>query len=362
MRAALVLEDGGVFQGVSFGAEGEAFGEVVFNTGMVGYQESLTDPSYAGQILVMAYPLIGNYGILPDVGESARIQVSGFVVREAATFPSHRASQGDIASFLAHEGVVGLQGIDTRALIRRLRVWGTMKGAIVPTELAQARLPEIRERPHPCSTNLVAGVSTPEPKRYPRPGSPRVVVIDCGIKQNILRELQKRFEVVQLPYDATREAIWSAEPDGLLISNGPGDPAHPSLDGTTSVLREVAEERLPTLGICLGLQLLARAFGLETYKLKFGHRGANQPVLDGRGRAFITSQNHGYAVRGEEAERVGLEVTQISANDGTVEGLQHRDLPIEAVQYHPEAAPGPHDTRFVIDRFAQRVVGRGGGG
>jgi len=362
MRAALVLEDGSVFQGVSFGTEGEAFGEVVFNTGMVGYQESLTDPSYAGQILVMAYPLIGNYGVLPDVGESSRIQVSGFVVKEAATFPSHRAQRGDISRFLASEGIVGLQGIDTRALIRRLRVWGTMKGAIVPAELAQVRLPEIRERPHPCSTNLVARVSTQELRRYPRPGSPRVVAIDYGIKQNILRELQRRFEVVQLPYDATREAIWAAEPDGLLLSNGPGDPAHVSLEATTATIRKVVDEGLPTLGICLGLQLLARAFGLETYKLKFGHRGANQPVLDGGGRAYITSQNHGYAVRGEEAERVGLEVTQVSANDRTVEGLRHTDLSIEAVQYHPEAAPGPHDTRFVFDRFAQLMPHRRGGG
>ncbi len=356
MKGYLVLEDGTVLEGAPFGSIKDVFGEVVFSTGMTGYQESLTDPSYCGQILVSSYPMIGNYGVNPEDGQSGRVQVWGYVVNERCDVPSHRLYDRSIDEFLKENGTPGLSGVDTRALIRRLRLKGTMKG-VMTTGDPSAALEMVRSTPNPDEQNLVSMVSTGETVRHGTGGRKRVVVIDCGVKQNILNELKSRFEVLQVPFDSPAETIRSLEPDGLFITNGPGNPAHTGmLDTTVSTLRQLREE-MPMMGICLGNQLLALAMGARTYKLKFGHRGVNQPVGNG-GRVYITSQNHGFAVDRESAEDAGMEITFVNLNDGTVEGMRHSDLPIFSVQFHPEARPGPLDTRFLFDEFAKTLEGR----
>lgn len=353
MKGFLVLEDGTVFEGEVFGASKEVLGEVVFATGMTGYQESLTDPSYCGQILVASYPLIGNYGVNNDDLQSDRVQVWGYAVKEACASPSHRNSVKTIDEFLKSNGVSGLRGIDTRSLIRRLRNHGTMKGG-VGTGDPESLLAKVRAMSHPEESNLVAQVSTKKMVKTDDGHDKTVCLFDCGVKANIVLELRKRFNLVQIPFDTSEQKIRDLDPDGIVISNGPGNPAHPEILRTTVNTLGRLKDDYPMMGICLGNQLMALMFGAKTYKLKFGHRGINQPVKF-EDRVYITSQNHGFAVDRESAESAGLEVTVTNLNDGTVEGLKHKELPIFSVQFHPEAHPGPHDTSFLFDRFRRMM-------
>jgi len=349
MKGFLVLEDGTVFEGEAFGVQKDVLGEVVFATGMTGYQESLTDPSYCGQILVSSYPLIGNYGVNKNDSQSERVQVWGYAIKEKCGTPSHRDHDRTIDDFLKQNDVPGLCGLDTRSLIRKLRNSGTMKGGIStgdPEEL----LERVRKMTHPEQSNLVAKVSTKHVLRFDEKRAKTVALFDCGLKTNIVVELRRRFNVVQMPFDTSVQAVEELEPDGIFISNGPGNPAHPEMLATTVSTLSKLKEIYPMMGICLGHQLLSLVFGAKTYKLKFGHRGINQPVRL-EDRVYITSQNHGFAVDADTAEDAGLEVTVTNLNDNTVEGMKHRELPIFSVQFHPESHPGPQDTGFLFDRF-----------
>ena len=361
--AKLALEDGTVYTGHSFGATGETFGEVVFNTSMTGYQEVLTDPSYKGQIVAMTYPLIGNYGVNGEDAESRRVQVEGFVVRELSRTPSNFRSRGGLDGYLAEQGVIGLEGIDTRALVRRLRVRGTMTGVLSTADLDDASLVrKARTSPGIVGRDLVRevvpeapfdwheGFITPLASYLPtRECACHVVALDFGMKWNILRCLtQVGCRVTVLPGTATAEQVLAQEPDGIFLSNGPGDPA--PLGYAVETIRGLAGKK-PMFGICLGHQLLGLALGGETFKLKFGHRGANQPVLNRQTeRVEITTQNHGFAVRPETLP-AELEVTHINLNDQTVEGMRHRRWPLFSVQYHPEASAGPHDSTYLFEEF-----------
>jgi carbamoyl-phosphate synthase small subunit len=354
----LVLEDGTIIHAKGFGAKTTAFGELVFNTSHTGYQEALTDPSYHGQILMMTYPLIGNYGISPLVGESAQIQPAGFVVKEFCELPNHRNLTQTLHEYLAEHGRPGIWGVDTRSLTIKIRSYGTLKailktyreGEVVDEE---ELLEMVRTAPSPEKRNLVAEVSCREKiiHRNER-GSLRIVLIDCGVKLSIIRELLLRgCEVVQVPYNTTPLEIMALRPHGIVFSNGPGDPAHPEILSTTARCAESLLGCYPILGICLGHQIIALTFGAKTYKLKFGHRGANQPVKDLRdGRIYITSQNHGFAVEPSSCPRE-LRIIAVNINDGTVEALEHSFLSIFCVQFHPEASPGPWDSKFMFDNF-----------
>lgn len=358
MEGSLVLEDGTAVGGAFFGAPRRVLGELVFNTNMTGYTEALSDPSYRGQILMMTYPLIGNYGVDLDAMESDRIQPAGFVVKEACPIPSHPRSSLRLDEFLKRYETPAIEGTDTRALTIRIRSKGTMKAALVPvSEDLDAVAKEVRAAPHPETRNLVAEVSCRTAERLPGAGNRTIVVVDCGVKRNILREAQRYADVVRVPYDATSDDIMALKPNGVILSNGPGDPAHPDVVATSvRTTRELAG-RVPILGICLGHQLLALAFGGKTFKLKFGHRGGNQPVKDLRsGRVHITSQNHGFAVDPDSLPSE-FEVTHLNLNDRTVEGMAHRELPIFSVQYHPEARPGPWDNEYIFRDFVARIKG-----
>ena len=367
--AALLLEDGMIFRGQAFGAPGDTAGEVVFNTSMTGYQEILTDPSYRAQIVTMTAPHIGNYGVSPEDIESLAIQAAGFIVKAPCARPSNWRSAGTLDAYLAESGVVGLAGIDTRALVRHIRETGAMRGAIMHGEPTEADLQaRLNIEPPMLGRDLVSEVTCDavhvwheglkrlagESYLRPQPDAPvpryRVVAYDFGIKRNILRLLTDQgCEVIVVPANTPAAEAIGYEPDGFFLSNGPGDPA--ALPAIVETVRELLAFKLPLFGICLGHQLLARALGADTFKLKFGHRGGNQPVKDLQtGKIEITSQNHGFAVRADGLTD-GARVSHINLNDDTVAGLDHADLPIFSVQYHPEASPGPHDADYLFRRF-----------
>ena len=377
--AHLVLEDGSTYEGLAFGAEADAFGEVVFNTSMTGYQEMLTDPSYAGQIVVPTYPLIGNYGINERDFESRQVQVAGFAVREHCPRPSHALSTTTLDEFLADQGVTGISEIDTRAVTRRIRTRGVMMGAIAVGDSAEAALERLRELPRYDDTDFVSRVTTDAPYspefradakpvelaftagramgEDAAPSAPedrrRIVIDDCGLKYNILRILESHgCEVVAVPAGTSSEDVLALQPDGVVMSPGPGDPE--LLDYAVETARGLVG-RTPMLGICLGNQVIARAFGGRNYKLKFGHRGGNHPVRDNRtGLVHITAQNHGYAVDPDSLP-ADLEVSHVNLNDGTVEGLRHSTLPVMSIQYHSEASPGPLDNTYIFAEFLAMV-------
>ncbi len=375
-KALLVLENGCVFEGESFGALGETFGEVVFNTSMTGYQEILTDPSYAGQIVAMTYPHIGNYGVNWEDIESEKPQVAGFIVREASRVFSNWRAQGSLEDYLVEHKVVGIQGIDTRALTKLIRTAGAMKGAIFTEELdPQNLLERVKTSPSIVGRDLVKEVTTSQAYWWEGQKSDRyrVVVLDGGAKRNILRELsQRQCALYVVPASTSFGEIEKINPDGIFVSNGPGDPS-----GAPYLFETLTHflGKKPIFGICLGHQILSLALGGKTFKLKFGHRGANQPIKNLKsGRVEITSENHGFAVdpaslkiemkpwkvgspikAGESWRGAcrwgGVELTHINLNDGTVEGIRCLDIPAFSVQFHPEASPGPHDTKYLFDQF-----------
>jgi carbamoyl-phosphate synthase small subunit len=354
----LVLADGSTYEGNCFGAETDTYGEVVFNTSMVGYQEMLTDPSYSGQIVVPTYPLIGNYGVNEIDFESARIQVRGFVVREECLQPNHYLSNKTLHHYLAESGITGICGIDTRAITRKLRSGGVMMGFITTEKTPQQVLKEFKSLPDYGATDFVRQVTTKTPYQW-QPEGPtsthHIVVLDCGLKYNILRILRQHgCSVTAVPCTTSAEDILKLKPDGILLSPGPGDPE--LLDYIVANVKKLVGKK-PMMGICLGNQLIARAFGGSNFKLKFGHRGGNHPVRDlATGKVYITAQNHGYAVD-PDTLKDGLEVTHINLNDGTVEGLRHRELPIFSIQYHSEASPGPWDSTYLLKQFVEMVKG-----
>lgn len=354
-KAILVLEDGRVFRGSSFGAEGESFGEVVFNTSMTGYQEILTDPSYAGQIICMTYPLIGNYGVNEDDVESRRPWAAGFVVREASRIASNWRSGGTLDDYLRQNGIVGIEHIDTRALVRHIRDKGAMRAAISAVDLdADSLLRRVLESPAMESRELASEVTADEAFDFPTLDTPEfhVAAYDFGVKTNSLRILSGLgCRVTVLPAETLAEEVFALKPDGIFLSNGPGDPA--SMETAIGEVRKLADAGVPIFGICLGHQLIARAFGAATFKMKFGHRGGNQPIKDlTTGKVEITSHNHGFAVDAASVP-AEMEITHVNLNDNTVAGLRHRKLPIFSVQYHPESAPGPHDSRYLFTRFIE---------
>jgi len=349
-KGYLVLENGAVFEGLMLGSLAETGGEVVFNTAMVGYEQVMSDPSYAGQIVVMTYPLIGNYGINPAHMESEVMWLRGLVVRELCLEPEHYQSQMSLDQFLADKGLVCLTDVDTRALTRVLRTRGTMGGVIVPSLDDMHTLKEkARRAAKPPHGGHVLKVTSRQVRREGN-GPKRVVLMDFGVKKSIISALVKRgCEVITVPADTDGGKIMEFAPHGLVLSNGPGDPRDCmyAVETVKSML-----EKVPILGICLGHQLLALALGAETYKMRFGHRGGNHPVKDlHTGKVHITSQNHGYAVDEASLSRVGAYVSFRNLNDGTVEGLRHDELPVLSVQFHPEAAPGPQDTEYLFDSF-----------
>ncbi|MCQ6558239.1 glutamine-hydrolyzing carbamoyl-phosphate synthase small subunit [Paenibacillus mendelii] len=352
MQARLLLEDGTLFTGLAFGAEGQSSGEVVFNTGITGYQEVLSDPSYCGQIVTMTYPLIGNYGITRDDFESVRPFIHGFVVRRHEPVPSNWRAEYTLDRLLKEYGIIGISEIDTRMLTRILRHHGTMKGILTT---GAERVEELQERlsSSPLMRDQVARTSTPS--IFSSPGErERIVLVDYGAKSGILRDLTKRgCDVVVVPHDTTAEQIRRLNPDGIQLSNGPGDPK--DVPHAVKMIQELLGE-YPIFGICLGHQLFALACGADTSKLKFGHRGGNHPVKELKSnRCYITSQNHGYTVLEESVKGTKLEVTHINNNDRTIEGLKHTEYPAFSVQYHPEAAPGPFDSSYLFDEFLEMI-------
>jgi carbamoyl-phosphate synthase small subunit len=367
-QAKLALEDGTVYSGLAFGADGERAGEVVFNTSMTGYQEVLTDPSYKGQIVCMTYPHIGNYGVNPEDVESDGPKVEGLLVRERSRVASNYRSTASLDRYLADHGIIGLEGLDTRALVRRIRVRGAMMGVLSTRDLDSASLVhKARTCPPIVGRDLVKEVTPSQPSHWsegfrgplttyipPRPPTHHVVALDFGMKQNILRCLvQVGCRVTVLPATATADEVKAHKPDGIFLSNGPGDPE--PLTYAIDTVRELAGYR-PMFGICLGHQLIGLAMGARTFKMKFGHRGANQPVLNElTNRVEITTQNHGFAVRLEDLP-AELEPTHINLNDRTLEGMRHRELPIFSVQYHPEASAGPHDSSYLFEEL-RRMMG-----
>lgn len=364
MKAILALADGRVFHGRALGAPGEVSGEVVFNTSMTGYQEILTDPSYAGEIVTMTYPLIGNYGINLEDVESTRPHLRGFVVKEASDFPSNWRSRMSLDAYLKENGIVGIQGIDTRALVRHIRDCGAQTGIISTTDLdPQSLVDKARKAPSIVGCDLVQEVTCKQPYHWsegpwdlekgyagelPKPRF-KVVAYDFGIKRNILRNLVAAgCDVTVVPAAFPAEEVLAMNPDGVFLSNGPGDP-EPVTYAQENIRKLLGQK--PLFGICLGHQLISIALGGKTYKLKFGHRGGNQPVRRGEGHSVeITAQNHGFAVDAASLQEAAV-VSHINLNDNTVEGLRHKQIPVFSVQYHPEASPGPHDASYLFEEF-----------
>ncbi len=371
MKALIALEDGTIFEGRSFTGHGEAVGEIVFNTSLSGYQEILTDPSYTGQIVTMTYPLIGNYGINPEDMESAAIHPMAFLIKEYNGFPSNYRSTMSLADFLQNYNTLGVEGFDTRALVRHIRSKGAMKGIVSTKDLDRNSLVErARSWTGLVGRNMVKRVTCEEPYGWAsnrpvpgtdfstaRTGNPnplRIVAFDFGIKFNQARLLtEKGCQVQVVPATTTADTVLAMNPDGIFLSNGPGDPE--GVEGVVETIRSLLGKK-PIFGICLGHQILGLAYGGTTYKLKFGHRGGNQPVKDlETGHVEITSQNHGFCVDPESLDRENVEVTHINLNDNSVEGMRHKKFPAFSVQYHPEHAPGPHDAVYLFDRFIEMV-------
>jgi carbamoyl-phosphate synthase small subunit len=366
-KAVLVLEDGTIFKGQGFGATRKTTGEVVFSTSMVGYPEALTDPSYKGQILTLTYPLVGNYGVppydlnfgIPLYFESERIQVQALVIHELCEQPYHWASTRTLDKWLTDEGIPGIYGIDTRRLTKKLRIHGVMLGILQICEAGEepnidSLLLEAKNIPDPNLTDLVKQVTVKEPVHHNVEGKNTVVLIDTGVKHNIIRNFLKRgINVVRVPYDFSAKEILEYKPRGVVISNGPGDPK--KCVETIACVKELVE-KVPVMGICLGNQILSLAMGGDTYKMKYGHRSQNQPALDLKtNRCYITTQNHGYAIDEKCLEKSPLECWFLNANDKTIEGVKHRSKPVFAVQWHPEASPGPYDTEFLFDAFSKMM-------
>ena len=353
MKAFLLLEDGTVFEGNSFGMEGKVIGEVVFNTGMTGYQEVLTDPSYCGQIVCMTYPLIGNYGVNIDDIESSKPQVKGFIVREVCKTPSNWRSIEDLNDYLKRNNIIGLEGIDTRALTRILRDNGTMRGTIITGELGDVEAQKAKLSDYVIK-NPVLQVTTKEIKHFKGNGY-KIALLDYGLKQNIVRSLTKRgCEVHVYPATATAQEILSINPDGIMLSNGPGDPK--DCQHQIDTIRQLVGKK-PMFGICLGHQLTALAHNANTEKLKYGHRGCNHPVKDiEKDKTYITSQNHGYTIIEDTLDRETMVVSHRNMNDGTIEGIRYKNAPLFTVQFHPEASPGPGDTAYLFDEFIQMIA------
>jgi len=356
-RALLVLEDGKVFEGRAFGARKETTGEVVFNTSMMGYQEILTDPSYKGQIVTMTYPLIGNYGINPDDFESSKPWVEGFVVREKSRIFSNWRGEKSLEEFLEEYNIIGIEGVDTRALTRHIRLQGAMKGVISTCENDVKVLTEkARSCPGVVGVDLVKEVTCQEGYWWKKEGNYRVVVVDCGVKYNILRELSSLgCQVWVTPADTDADSILRLNPDGVVFSNGPGDPA--AIPYVVQTAKNLIG-KLPIFGICLGHQVISQALGGKTYKLKFGHHGGNHPVKDTRtGKIAITVQNHGFCVDINSLPPE-VEITHINLYDNTLEGIRHHELPLFSVQFHPEASPGPHDAKYLFKHFIELMEGK----
>ena len=354
MKAYLLLENGTVFEGNSFGMEGNVVGEVVFNTGMTGYQEVLTDPSYCGQIVCMTYPLIGNYGVNFDDIESIKPQVKGFIVRELCKTPSNWRSIETLNEYLKRNEIIGLEGIDTRELTIILRDKGTMKGTIITSDKLEDIQQKLCGLKDYTIINPVLQVTTPEVKHYAGAGY-KIALLDYGLKKNIVRSLLNRdCEVYVFPATATAQEVLSIEPDGIMLSNGPGDPKDCQFQIDT--IKQLMGKK-PIFGICLGHQLTALANGANTEKLKYGHRGCNHPVKDlKKDMTYITSQNHGYTIIENSLNRENMVVSHINMNDGTIEGIKYKNAPMFTVQFHPEASPGPGDTAYLFDEFIDMIT------
>ncbi len=359
-KAILVLEDGRTFRGESFGAEGETFGEMVFNTSMTGYQEILTDPSYAGQIVCMTYPLIGNYGVNEEDVESKRPWVEGFVIRESSPIVSNWRSTESLDSYLKRHKIVGIERIDTRALVRHIRDKGAMRAVISSVDLdEESLLKKVLASPEMKNRELASTVTTDKFIEIEAEGKEKfhIVCYDFGVKTNSLRKFVKEgCRITVVPSNTSAEEVLKLNSDGIFLSNGPGDPA--SMKEVVEEIKKLTEENMPMFGICLGHQILGQTFGGKTYKMKFGHRGGNQPIKDlASGTVEIASHNHGFAIEKESLPE-NVEITHINLNDETVAGIKHKTLPIFSVQYHPEAAPGPHDAEYHFKRFIKLIKER----